>query len=720
MPKIVEYRQRFPLLLRLRDSPLKILHDPHLPYSVVQDWYSGIALDYFEEYLDALLSQWNKDSDKRRHDDLQLFDRILHFVDGVHLFYKRATIALEMEFPRGSALASSELKHRVKRGCINMIKERLSSIFYETRDKYLERALNCVEDLFKLTYHTHHHLTFSHLFVPGLKNDNASLERIAQKILDTDLPGLIDQFDLSNDILDALIEKEETVNDVDNSIPIETWLPDIGQITSVPESHLKVELKHFAQISRQLKDMDLLPDWIPIVQNRIAKRLSILQWTDDMPFSMVQIHLKWLHIIILPWLSYYTPPQSSEQSWYDFLRIKIRAEHILYEAMYNLRIDSIFDIIRDYPETKNVILDFRVLGSKCGLLDHLRDILIGELKERLLHQGASAINILQQYILCLQCLALIDPSCNIIPPVIELVENYTKTARNDIGPGVVEMIRNPGEYDLTPTDDLHIYVFQPWEVDRNEAPPSREDKPAQLRRLQRKMADMRAMLMSACYSLKDFIKYYTNELGKALLKIKNYDAENEFRMLEMLKRNFPPGSFTRCDIMLKDVEASRRLDKNIHENKDVDQRFHPTIMSHIYWPGGDEEDEDDDMDEDEPNLEDQIEQGLRLWPDLGRAIEDYENEYKKIKASRSLKFLPYKGLVTLELEFETDTITVDARQEEAIILSLFKTKEDRYTQKEIAEIVGMEKGLVTDCLEVWLKQGILQLSAKGYFYLTKV
>lgn len=45
----------------VRDSPLKILHDPDLPYVVVHDWYIGISLDYLEASVLLLLERWEKE-----------------------------------------------------------------------------------------------------------------------------------------------------------------------------------------------------------------------------------------------------------------------------------------------------------------------------------------------------------------------------------------------------------------------------------------------------------------------------------------------------------------------------------------------------------------------------------------------------------------------------------------------------------------------------------
>ena len=48
------------------------MHDPDLPYTVVHDWYIGIALDYLEASVFLLLEQWDSDYKKKRNDERQI------------------------------------------------------------------------------------------------------------------------------------------------------------------------------------------------------------------------------------------------------------------------------------------------------------------------------------------------------------------------------------------------------------------------------------------------------------------------------------------------------------------------------------------------------------------------------------------------------------------------------------------------------------------------
>ncbi|KAI8087471.1 hypothetical protein BDF21DRAFT_414476 [Thamnidium elegans] len=742
MSKIVDYCIKYPRLLRsmvlsntltirlqlltflfyfiVRDSPLKVLHDPSLPYVLVHDWYIGISLDYLETSVIVLLEQWEKVYKKKRHDPGQITDHFVQLVNDIYECYEHTGLALNMPFPEGSSLAATELKDKVKYTSIALIKEKITSSFTTARTIFYDAGSNTIEHLFRSHLQTHAKPTFAYLFSHRIsKYQGPDLEYQVQTILDSNLPGLVDVFNLSDEMLKESSTKSFR-NDEQNDIEIDNWLIPDHTHTLTLEQYEQKRLV-FSTVCEKLNVLLLTPDWIFILKEKIEARLNTLLWKDNWTVSMVSVQLKWLHVLILPWLSYVIPKSGDVDSdWNNFLRQKIKAEHVLYELIYQSRIPKIFDIIRDYPTTKEAILDFHVIATKRDLLQDLQQKLMEELQDRLLHLGASASDILQQYIACIQCLAIIDPSCGIMGPVIEMIESYMKRYRNDAVQGVVELIRDQEEDEFFPAvQEEDVYVFKQSELTNQETPRDtviiKEDKPAMLRRLQQKSRDSVAMLISMCNSLEDFIKGYSNKLGEVLLLTKNYDTDAEVRKLELLKRHFPAHTFLRCDIMLRDLDISRRLDKSIHENKDVSESLHAIIMSGFYWPGGDDDSDVDDLGEDD---EEEIGlSSLQSWPEFERSVRAYETEFKKAKASRKLKFVPSMGSVTLELEFKTRKLKLDVCPEAALIIALFKTKEDSFTRDQIKLQVKISKEKVVEQLDFWIKQQVLELSAEGYFQL---
>ncbi|KAL7321435.1 hypothetical protein PS15m_001197 [Mucor circinelloides] len=618
MQKIVDYCLKYPRLLRIRDSPLKYLHDPDLPYTVVHDWYIGIALNYLEASLFVLLEQWKSDYMKKRHDQEQIAQLFAKAVNDIYQCYEHTGLALGIPFPEGCALAAVELKDKVRNRSRALIKSKISYYFMEARNTFYTLTMHQIEALFKANQPSS---SFANLFSPQMmKYKDDQLETMVQAFLDVELPKLVDVFNLPDDYLDMALDRQE-FNDPDNEVDMNSWLMNTNNDASKNDKgSLEAHIQTFSTVCEQLNNLDLTPNWTEILKEAVEKRLESIDWEETADVSVVQIQLKWLHVLILPWLSHLIPKTDDiDTNWHNFLREKIKAEHVLYEVIYQAKIPEIFDIVLNYPDTECIIKDLHIIATKRGLLEDLRDSLMREIQNRLLHQGASAVDILQYYIDCIKSVSVIDPSCDIMESIIELFESYLKTFRKDVIAGVVHLIRNAHEYSSLQVNDDDIYVFKKSELNNEQVPVDavviKEDKPAKLRRLQKKSKDSVAMLICMCRSLKDFIKGYSDKLGHVLLSTNNYDTIEEIQRLELLKRNFPPDAFLRCDIMLQDVTDSRRLDTSVHLNSSIDPDLHAVIVSRKYWPGGsDEDDDDDDDDYDQDDDYDMGDASIKLWP----------------------------------------------------------------------------------------------------------
>ena len=94
------------------------------------------------------------------------------------------------------------------------------------------------------------------------------------------------------------------------------------------------------------------------------------------------------------------------------------------------------------------------------------------------------------------------------------------------------------------------------------------------------------------YGSKDlFVSEYRTLLADRVLSNYAYDVSNERRYLELLKRRFGESHLHFCDIMLKDVQDSQRMNRHINDQlakksseslKDIN--FDAFILSSVYWP----------------------------------------------------------------------------------------------------------------------------------------
>jgi hypothetical protein len=203
---------------------------------------------------------------------------------------------------RGSALASAELKEKVKQASITLIKENISVSFIDARNQFYTLAMKQIESLFR--ENLHRGSSFAYLFSPKLmKYKEQELEHQVQLMLDSDMPRLVEVFNLTDELLEAA-RINGISNDIDNNISVDAWLIERdGQDMDGTDYNvvtLEAHLQHFSTLCDQLNNLNLTPNWTNILKEAIEKRLNGSK-------SPVQIQLKWLHTLILPWLSYVMP-----------------------------------------------------------------------------------------------------------------------------------------------------------------------------------------------------------------------------------------------------------------------------------------------------------------------------------------------------------------------------------------------------------------------------
>ena len=79
------------------------------------------------------------------------------------------------------------------------------------------------------------------------------------------------------------------------------------------------------------------------------------------------------------------------------------------------------------------------------------------------------------------------------------------------------------------------------------------------------------MLVNIYGSKELFVKEYQTLLADRILTQFNYDTEREIRYLELLKLRFGEAQLHYCEVMLKDVADSRRINTHITEQRKKDQ-----------------------------------------------------------------------------------------------------------------------------------------------------
>ena len=72
------------------------------------------------------------------------------------------------------------------------------------------------------------------------------------------------------------------------------------------------------------------------------------------------------------------------------------------------------------------------------------------------------------------------------------------------------------------------------------------------------------MLLNIYDTKEVFVKELQVILAERLLSSKEYDVERETRNIELIKVRFGEANIQSCDVMLKDIIESKRVDRLIH------------------------------------------------------------------------------------------------------------------------------------------------------------
>ncbi|CAI5787350.1 anaphase-promoting complex subunit 2 [Podarcis lilfordi] len=391
-------------------------------------------------------------------------------------------------------------------------------------------------------------------------------------------------------------------------------------------------------------------------------------------------------------------------------RWRCHVQRFFYRLYTAMRIEELFGIIRDFPDSKPAIEDLKFCLERTNQRQHLLTSLKSALEMRLLHPGVNTSDIITLYICAIKALRQLDPSMVILQVAGEPIRKYLRT-REDTVRQIVAGLTGEGSGDLAhelsradpvaldngqESDEEAGAQPEDWVPDPVDAHPA--GKPAAKRR----SADIITLLVSI-YGSKDlFINEYRTLLADRLLHQLNYSAEREIRNVELLKLRFGETQMLYCEVMLKDMADSRRINAHIRdeeqklpEGQRPPFRLAAAIISSEFWP---------------PLKEEKLE----LPAEIKAAMEDYARKYEKLKAMRTLSWKHHLGAVCLEVELADRTLSLSVTPAQAAIILHFQDK-GTWTLEELSAALHCPPALLRRKLALWLQQGVLREEAPGTF-----
>ncbi|KAH8924870.1 hypothetical protein BT69DRAFT_1260970 [Atractiella rhizophila] len=373
----------------------------------------------------------------------------------------------------------------------------------------------------------------------------------------------------------------------------------------------------------------------------------------------------------------------------------------IMDSLGELRVKEAFDIIREYPGTEPAVEDL----NKCVARGYnLRAKLISSLRlsnaTRLLHPGVKTEDIIRIYVITVSVLRKIDPLEVLLHKIAQPIRDYLKTREDTIRCIVSKLIAPPDQ--TTPIIVAAEDMLPLQEADEDEAEnygdsnwnPPPMDAPQDFHK--KRGTDMLSLLVSI-YETKDvFVKELQNSLGVRLLDIKDYNLDREVQTLEILKRRFGEQALQGCDVMIKDLERTKRTNALIHEQGDRDSPLRPKIISRTCWPAF----------------------GPTKFKTTGQlqALQtSYSDTYTRLRPDKKLKWLNNVGTTDVELEMDDGRVLTFEGVSiiQASVIEGFQEKET-WDLVELSQRFGLSEREQNDIRAIrsallsWVNKGVLR------------
>ncbi|KAA6417838.1 MAG: anaphase-promoting complex subunit 2-like [Trebouxia sp. A1-2] len=399
---------------------------------------------------------------------------------------------------------------------------------------------------------------------------------------------------------------------------------------------------------------------------------------------------------------------SQEQGQCSLQQWQSRLDYYVYETVGQLRTTEMFDIVVDYPDSQPAVQDVKDCLAHTNLHRKFVAGFKQAIGERLLHAGAATSDIIEQYVSTIKTLREVDPTAVLLEAVAEDIREYLRSRRDTIrhkpseaeGESLFEELKrtvaDEGEDsdDEAETDEAALASAGRWEPDPVDADPSRSAR-------SRRMHDIISMLVGIYGSKELFITEYRAMLSDKLLSKTDYNCDREIRTLELLKLRFGDANLHNCEVMLKDIADSKRMNSNIKALPTVVTSpvrgrrqdavsispLTSTVTSALFWP---------------PHHQDT----LKLPSQIQAMLDTYASKYHDLKAPRKLKWKPALGSVSLTIRVGGDNLDLNVTPLHATIIMHFQ-EQSSWKASELAKLVELAVPKLRMGAIFWINQGVL-------------
>ncbi|XP_067140286.1 anaphase-promoting complex subunit 2 isoform X1 [Centruroides vittatus] len=477
-------------------------------------------------------------------------------------------------------------------------------------------------------------------------------------------------------------------------------------------------LDAFQQITTQLNELEILESVVGDAAINVAQQ-HIEQFVQDtcrgnFEVSYLSVLEEWLEDTVLTWLQivYQKSTSSDEETPKKNIMsiLKEQLIHAVFEKYTEVRLEQLFNIVIEFPESQAALEDLRECLERTNLRPKLICSLKKSLETRLLHPGVNTTDILTAYISAIKALRVLDPTGVVLQLVCEPVCKYLRS-RDDTVRCIVTNLTDESCSELASElmkgaplmleDSYHSddekEDWENWQPDPVDADPAKASK-------SHRSSDIISMLVNIYGSKELFVNEYRTLLADRLLSSFSYNTEREIRYLELLKLRFGESQLYYCEVMLKDVADSRRINGHVNSteassNDGVEFPINAMILSAQFWPTIREE-------------------KLELPAKVSKALQRYTTAFEMLKGNRTLTWKPHLGLVHLEIELKDRVLKLSVSPVHATIIWHYQEKL-RWTVDELSSVMHVPVSALRRKITFWQSHGVLREEENDTFVLVE-
>ncbi|XP_040156156.1 anaphase-promoting complex subunit 2 [Anopheles arabiensis] len=452
-----------------------------------------------------------------------------------------------------------------------------------------------------------------------------------------------------------------------------------------------------------------------LIQERIDAKVD--ETKENYATSHVESLEQWLNTVVMEWLTriynkgslQIHPHHTALQRHIAQMQSKLL--FYMYDKYANTIVDQFFQIIINFPMSQSAVDDLKLCLSKINLKRCFVTTVRDMLRERLLHPGVDTPDILTGYVAALKTLAHFDSSTvllrSITRPIKEYLRNRTETVRCVVtsftGDGTSDLAEELAKGETEPvsktssSDKLDDPDWKNWQPDPvNMAP-------AALKFIaSNKRADIISMVVDIYGSKEIFVNEYRNLLAERLLSQAECSVEREVKHLELLKSRFGESLLHSCDVMLKDITESKRINAHILSPdsgtaEELSGQVSALIVSSQFWPTFRKE-------------------TMELPTSIKEMFEKYTKAYESYKVNRTLQWTPLNGKVTIELEHNGKVQEMQVTPAQAAIAIHF-SEQPQWELDCLSQKMNMPPIVLRKRIVFWQSQGLIRETKENLFVL---